>query len=202
MADISAETAGAATPQSYKWTDEDTRELIPWRAANADLFTGRRNATLTGFEEFIKKKGLEGMLDAKAIRKRWENLVQKYKALKNPPEVSTPKRRRVDTVAIAKALQENEKQAEEVIQEMQREQREREEKREREAAEREERRHQEAVEREERRHHQTVEREERFFREMREREDRRDREMAAREREASAREERLLAILDLISKKI
>ncbi|KAM4543597.1 uncharacterized protein V3H82_021467 isoform 2-T2 [Fundulus diaphanus] len=79
MADISAETAGAATPQSYKWTDEDTRELIPWRAANAELFTGRRNATLTGFEEFIKKKGLEGMLDAKAIRKRWENLVQKYK---------------------------------------------------------------------------------------------------------------------------
>ncbi|XP_035990290.1 protein enabled homolog [Fundulus heteroclitus] len=132
--------------------------------------------TIEQDREFIKKKGLEGMLDAKAIRKRWENLVQKYK--------------------------DNEKQADEVIQEMQREQREREEKREREAAEREERRHQEAVEREERRHRQTVEREERFFREMREREDRRDREMAAREREASAREERLLAILDVISKKI
>ena len=119
--------------------------------------------------------------------------------------VSTPKRRRVDTLEILNALRENERQSDEAMQEMQREQQEREEKREREAreaAEREERRHQEAVEREERRHRETVAREERFFREMREREDRREREMAAREREAAAREERLLAILDKFSSKM
>ena len=31
-------------------TDEDTRALIQWREANRSLFTGKRNASVTGYE--------------------------------------------------------------------------------------------------------------------------------------------------------
>ncbi|XP_056293089.1 coiled-coil domain-containing protein 177-like [Pseudoliparis swirei] len=66
-----------------KWTDEDTRALIPWRSVNKSLFTGKRNTSVTGFEVFIKERGL-GSLDPKLVKKRWENLVHKYKEFKKP----------------------------------------------------------------------------------------------------------------------
>ncbi|XP_076839122.1 uncharacterized protein LOC143484326 isoform X2 [Brachyhypopomus gauderio] len=42
--------AESGEPAIYKWTDEDTRDLIRWRVANAPLFTGKRNAAVRGFE--------------------------------------------------------------------------------------------------------------------------------------------------------
>ncbi|XP_041838406.1 trihelix transcription factor GT-3a-like [Melanotaenia boesemani] len=63
----------------YRWTDEDTRALIHWRAANPSLFTGRRHASIEAYNVFLKERGLEGKVEPKALKKRWENLVSKYK---------------------------------------------------------------------------------------------------------------------------
>ncbi|CAL8329918.1 unnamed protein product [Gadus morhua 'NCC'] len=68
----------------YKWTDVDTAALISWRSTNEGMFTGRRNAAQKGFEEFIKVQGLEGKMEANKIKRKWENLKQKYKELKAP----------------------------------------------------------------------------------------------------------------------
>ncbi|XP_050960172.1 luc7-like protein 3 [Labeo rohita] len=69
----------------YKWTDEHTRLLIRWRAANEALFTRRRNAAVKGFEAFVEEQGLQGRVTAAFVKKKWENLKQKYKELKCPP---------------------------------------------------------------------------------------------------------------------
>ncbi|KAL7384796.1 hypothetical protein ABVT39_008943 [Epinephelus coioides] len=65
-------------------TDEDTERLIRWRGENEALFTGRRNAAVEGFETFIKDQALEGKVEAAFVKKKWENLKQKYKELKAP----------------------------------------------------------------------------------------------------------------------
>lgn len=71
-----AESGDAAL---FKWTDEHTRALIQWRVANEALFTGKRNAAIKGFEVFITEQRLEGKMSALQIKKKWENLKQKYK---------------------------------------------------------------------------------------------------------------------------
>ncbi|KAM4524836.1 uncharacterized protein PAE49_000988 [Odontesthes bonariensis] len=63
----------------YKWTDRDTERLIRWRGANEALFTGRRSAAVRGFEAFIIDQGLEGKVETGFVKKKWENLKQKYK---------------------------------------------------------------------------------------------------------------------------
>ncbi|XP_062875071.1 trichohyalin-like [Trichomycterus rosablanca] len=68
--------------KSYIWTKDDTAELISWRIRNKALFTGRRNAALKGFEEFIKLRGLSGKIDPIKVKRKWENLKQRYKELK------------------------------------------------------------------------------------------------------------------------
>ncbi|XP_035234640.1 cell wall protein AWA1-like isoform X2 [Anguilla anguilla] len=69
----------------YRWTRELTQQLILWRVANKNLFTGKRNAARKGFEVFIKQMGLEGKVSVASVKKKWENLKQKYKELKNQP---------------------------------------------------------------------------------------------------------------------
>ncbi|XP_049332405.1 uncharacterized protein LOC125799521 isoform X2 [Astyanax mexicanus] len=71
----------------YKWSDEDTRELIRWRVANEALFTGKRNAAVRGFEAFVLEKKLKGKVTPVFVKKKWENLKQKYEALghEHPP---------------------------------------------------------------------------------------------------------------------
>ncbi|CAL8316835.1 unnamed protein product [Gadus morhua 'NCC'] len=63
------------------WTDEDTEALIRWRGANDVFFTGRRNASLSGFQTYIKDMELEGKVEALWAKKKWENLKQKYKII-------------------------------------------------------------------------------------------------------------------------
>ncbi|KAK0134963.1 Apolipoprotein D [Merluccius polli] len=75
--------------ETFKWTDELTAILIAWRAANDKLFTGRRNAAVKGFEEFVREKGLEGKTTPTWVKKKWENLKQKYKDMKTLSGVST-----------------------------------------------------------------------------------------------------------------
>ncbi|CAL8234753.1 unnamed protein product [Boreogadus saida] len=72
------------SPQPYRWTDEDTEALIRWRGANDVFFTGRRNASVSGFQTYIKDMEAEGKVEALWAKKKWENLKQKYKELKAP----------------------------------------------------------------------------------------------------------------------
>ncbi|XP_061072806.1 uncharacterized protein LOC133107710 isoform X2 [Conger conger] len=65
--------------------DGITEQLILWRGANESLFTGKRNAAVKGFEIFIKEMGLEGKVTVAFMKKKWENLKQKYKELKSLP---------------------------------------------------------------------------------------------------------------------
>ncbi|CAM4558566.1 unnamed protein product [Leuciscus chuanchicus] len=68
----------------FKWTDEHTRKLIRWRVAHEALFTGKRNAAIKGFESFVVEQDLHGKATAAFVKKKWENLKQKYKDLKCP----------------------------------------------------------------------------------------------------------------------
>ncbi|KAG1960258.1 histone-lysine N-methyltransferase, H3 lysine-79 specific [Pimephales promelas] len=67
----------------FKWTDANTADLIVWRVRNNGLFTGRRNAAIKAFELYVKEKQLEGKVTPAWVRKKWENLKQKYKDLKS-----------------------------------------------------------------------------------------------------------------------
>ncbi|XP_069563009.1 luc7-like protein 3 isoform X1 [Brachyistius frenatus] len=91
MATVEVAYALEAKPAFYKWSDEDTRSLIAWRAANASLFTGRRNAAMSGYETYIASRGLEGRVNPAFVKKKWENLKQKYKDLKCLKAVSCTK---------------------------------------------------------------------------------------------------------------
>ncbi|XP_056114554.1 chromatin assembly factor 1 subunit A-like [Rhinichthys klamathensis goyatoka] len=68
----------------FKWTDEHTHLLIRWRVAHEALFTGKRNAAIKGFESFVVEQDLQGRVTAAFVKKKWENLKQKYKDLKCP----------------------------------------------------------------------------------------------------------------------
>ncbi|CAM4571338.1 unnamed protein product [Leuciscus chuanchicus] len=63
-------------------TDEHTHLLIRWRVAHEALFTGKRNAAIKGFESFVVEQDLQGRVTAAFVKKKWENLKQKYKDLK------------------------------------------------------------------------------------------------------------------------
>ncbi|XP_051752098.1 uncharacterized protein si:ch73-193c12.2 isoform X1 [Ctenopharyngodon idella] len=65
----------------FKWTDANTADLIVWRVSNNRLFTGRRNAAIKAFELYVKEKQLEGKVTPAWVRKKWENLKQKYKVM-------------------------------------------------------------------------------------------------------------------------
>lgn len=91
-------------------TDANTADLIVWRVRNNSLFTGRRNAAIKAFEWvkpvltllsaimpsssylfdavdlsiyrlYVKEKQLEGKVTPAWVRKKWENLKQKYKVM-------------------------------------------------------------------------------------------------------------------------
>ncbi|XP_034552438.1 uncharacterized protein LOC117821960 [Notolabrus celidotus] len=81
---ISLQPAGAmAEEKTHNWTSEETRALIEWRAANESHFTGRRNSARSGWEDFITTSGLA--LTSKQAKKKWNNLKDKYKELRDPP---------------------------------------------------------------------------------------------------------------------
>ncbi|KAK7889259.1 hypothetical protein WMY93_024819 [Mugilogobius chulae] len=72
-----------AEEKTHSWTTEETRALIDWRTANEGLFTGRRNSSKNGWEDFVTSSGLS--ISARQAKKKWQNLVQKYKELRDPP---------------------------------------------------------------------------------------------------------------------
>ncbi|XP_036006140.1 uncharacterized protein LOC110368872 isoform X1 [Fundulus heteroclitus] len=60
-----------------------TQALANWCIANECIFTGKRNSSKTGWDDFVRASGLE--VTAKQAKKKWHNLVQKYKELRDPP---------------------------------------------------------------------------------------------------------------------
>ncbi|KAK7878947.1 hypothetical protein WMY93_034208 [Mugilogobius chulae] len=63
-------------------TTEETRALIDWRTANEGLFTGRRNSSKNGWEDFVTSSGLP--ISATQAKKKWQNLVQKRSSVIHP----------------------------------------------------------------------------------------------------------------------
>ncbi|XP_034390366.1 uncharacterized protein LOC117731920 isoform X3 [Cyclopterus lumpus] len=70
---------------TYRMTDRDIRLMIQLRAANADVFTGRKNSAMRGWRAIRKEMGIQGALTPQQLKKKWDNLKDKYRALKNPP---------------------------------------------------------------------------------------------------------------------
>ncbi|XP_045894182.1 uncharacterized protein LOC123962210 isoform X2 [Micropterus dolomieu] len=60
-------------------TDRDIRLMIQLRATNAAIFTGRRNSAMRGWRAIRKEMGLQGMLSARQLKKKWDNLKEKYR---------------------------------------------------------------------------------------------------------------------------
>ncbi|TNM85095.1 uncharacterized protein LOC130537311 [Takifugu flavidus] len=88
---ISPQPATAATMvesterKPHNWTTEETQALIEWREANGNLFTGRRNSSINGWDEFVATSGLP--ITAKQAKKKWNNLKNKYQELRGPPTI-------------------------------------------------------------------------------------------------------------------
>ncbi|XP_036963079.1 uncharacterized protein zgc:113426 isoform X2 [Acanthopagrus latus] len=71
---------------AYRMTDRDIRLMIQLRATNEAIFTGRKNSAMIGWRAIRKEMGLQGLMSARQLKKKWGNLKDKYKVLKNPPE--------------------------------------------------------------------------------------------------------------------
>uniref|UniRef100_G3NYK2 Myb/SANT-like DNA-binding domain-containing protein n=1 Tax=Gasterosteus aculeatus TaxID=69293 RepID=G3NYK2_GASAC len=70
---------------TYRMTDKDIRQMIQLRATNADIFTGRKNSALRGWRAIRKEMGIQRVMTAQQLKKKWVNLKHKYRLLKNPP---------------------------------------------------------------------------------------------------------------------
>ncbi|KAK0146100.1 hypothetical protein N1851_014636 [Merluccius polli] len=66
-------------------TDEDTKLFVRWRVANIGMFSGGRTTNPLGYKKFLEERGLVGRVSTTYLKKKWENLKQKYKDLKDPP---------------------------------------------------------------------------------------------------------------------
>ncbi|XP_037512289.1 uncharacterized protein LOC119389113 [Rhipicephalus sanguineus] len=74
----------ALYPVSFAVTEDQTKRLIIRRHELERLFTGKRNAAKQGWLKIIEDIGLHGATPEQC-RKKWLNLLRKYKDLKNPP---------------------------------------------------------------------------------------------------------------------
>ncbi|XP_049578117.1 uncharacterized protein [Syngnathus scovelli] len=70
---------------AYRMTERDIRKMIELRAANSAIFTGQRHSAMRGWRAIRQELGLEGMVSARQLKKKWDNLKEKYRILKNPP---------------------------------------------------------------------------------------------------------------------
>uniref|UniRef100_UPI0037E73010 uncharacterized protein n=1 Tax=Semicossyphus pulcher TaxID=241346 RepID=UPI0037E73010 len=71
---------------TYRLTDRDIRLMIQLRASNEAIFTGRRNSAMRGWKAIRREMGLQGTMSARQLKKKWDNLKERYRGLKNPPE--------------------------------------------------------------------------------------------------------------------
>ncbi|KAK0132289.1 hypothetical protein N1851_032918 [Merluccius polli] len=59
-------------------TDEDTKVFVRWRVANNAMFSGGRTTNPLGYKKFLEERGLVGRVTIGYLKKKWENLKQKY----------------------------------------------------------------------------------------------------------------------------
>ncbi|XP_049917727.1 uncharacterized protein LOC126400804 [Epinephelus moara] len=76
--------AASTTKEVHKWTPEETRRLIKFRAENEQRFLKSKAAAKQLWETLIKELGLEGKITCQQASKKWENLKKKYKELRTP----------------------------------------------------------------------------------------------------------------------
>ncbi|XP_046408715.1 uncharacterized protein LOC124173230 [Ischnura elegans] len=70
------------TPEEWIWTEERTLLFIAARQSNAALFTGRKGSAATAYGKVAKDIGYPG--GHLSLKKKWENLVDRYKKCKYP----------------------------------------------------------------------------------------------------------------------
>ncbi|XP_062374113.1 uncharacterized protein LOC134062194 [Sardina pilchardus] len=70
---------------TYKMSDGETRQLIKLRASNKKLFTGQKHSARLAWRVILKEMCLQKKLSTHQAKKKWDNLLNKYKELKNPP---------------------------------------------------------------------------------------------------------------------
>ncbi|XP_043283374.1 uncharacterized protein [Venturia canescens] len=73
----------------FRWTENLTSRFIQLRKENGKLFTGRKYSAQAGWEYILRRMRLEFptiMADVhyRVLKKKWSNLLQQYKELKNP----------------------------------------------------------------------------------------------------------------------
>ncbi|KAM4712252.1 uncharacterized protein FYW61_021202 isoform 2-T2 [Anableps anableps] len=73
--------AAQVNKETHKWTPQETRRLIRFRAENEHLFLKSKKAAKLLWETLIKELGLEGKVTSQQVSKKWENLKKKYKDL-------------------------------------------------------------------------------------------------------------------------
>ncbi|XP_008399090.1 uncharacterized protein LOC103459362 [Poecilia reticulata] len=73
--------AAQVNKETHKWTPEETRGLIRFRAENEHLFLKSKKAAKLLWETLIKELSLEGKVTSQQVSKKWENLKKKYKDL-------------------------------------------------------------------------------------------------------------------------
>ncbi|CAL8360508.1 unnamed protein product [Arctogadus glacialis] len=80
----------AQAKDTHKWTPQETRRLIHFRATRDNEFLkSKMIASLTLFNLFIlalflEEMGMEGKVTRQQASKKWENLKKKYKDLRTP----------------------------------------------------------------------------------------------------------------------
>lgn len=67
---------------AVKWTEESTREFIQLRYKLRHLFNGKKHECAKAYKRIVEELGLSESVTAVQARKKWSNLVQKYKDIK------------------------------------------------------------------------------------------------------------------------
>ncbi|CAN7984084.1 unnamed protein product [Ixodes hexagonus] len=83
LASTSGSNSWTEAVSTYKFSQESTRRFILKRHELQHLFTGKRNTGKYGYQRIITELGLQGAT-VEQCRKKWLNLLKKYKELKTP----------------------------------------------------------------------------------------------------------------------
>ncbi|XP_064485478.1 uncharacterized protein LOC135397893 [Ornithodoros turicata] len=105
------ESLESTTTASFKFTEERTKKFIMKRHELKDLFNAKRNSGRQGWERIIRELNMVGATPEQC-RKKWLNLQQTYKKLKDPPtgagsedgELSWPYYSLLDSIMSGRAI--------------------------------------------------------------------------------------------------
>ncbi|KAG8005591.1 hypothetical protein GBF38_001491 [Nibea albiflora] len=86
--DYSATTYDKLIPleYTYKMNSKEIEEFVKLRASNSNLFSGRRNTSMWAWRAILRHMGLQHKMTHGQASKKWENMKNRYKELKNPPD--------------------------------------------------------------------------------------------------------------------